>query len=74
VREATIVFQMNVAQYPTASNPYDSLGEAYFVAGDYPRALENYQRSVRLNPANGNAVMMIERVRKAMRQAAPTPS
>jgi tetratricopeptide (TPR) repeat protein len=74
VREATIVFQMNVAQYPAASNTYDSLGEAYFVAGDYPRALENYRRSVRLNPANGNGVIMIERVRKAMREAAPTPS
>jgi CubicO group peptidase (beta-lactamase class C family) len=74
VREATIVFQMNVAQYPAASNTYDSLGEAYFVAGDYPRALENYRRSVRLNPANGNGVIMIERVQKAMREASPTPS
>ncbi len=71
VREATIVFQMNVAHYPAASNTYDSLGEAYFVAGDYPRALENYRRSVRLNPANGNGVMMIERVQKAMRSTPP---
>ncbi len=71
VREATIVFQMNVAQYPAASNTYDSLGEAYFTAGDYPRALENYRRSVRLDPANGNGVMMIERVQKAMRSTLP---
>jgi len=71
VREATIVFQLNVAQYPAASNTYDSLGEAYFVAGDYLRALENYRRSVRLDPANGNGVMMIERVRKAMRSTLP---
>jgi tetratricopeptide (TPR) repeat protein len=71
VREAIIVFQMNVAQYPAASNVYDSLGEAYFAAGDYPRALENYRRSVRLNPANGNGVMMIERVQKAMRPTLP---
>ena len=71
VREATIVFQMNVAQYPAAANTYDSLGEAYFAAGDYPRALENYRHSVRLNPANGNGVMMIERVRKAMRPTLP---
>jgi CubicO group peptidase (beta-lactamase class C family) len=74
VPEATIVFQMNVAQFPAASNTYDSLGEAYFVAGDYPRALENYRRSVRLNPANGNGVMMIERVLAAMREAGTTPS
>ncbi|MCZ6755376.1 MAG: serine hydrolase [Gemmatimonadetes bacterium] len=71
VREATIVFQMNVAQYPAESNTHDSLGEAYFTAGDYPRALENYRRSVRLNPANGNGVMMIERVQKAMRPTLP---
>lgn len=71
VREATIVFQMNVAQHPASSNPYDSLAEAYFVAGDHARALENYRRSVRLNPANGNGVMMIERVQKAMRSTVP---
>jgi len=74
VQEAIVVFQINVAQYPAASNVYDSLGEAYFVAGNYPRALENYRRSVRLDPANGNGVMMIERVQKAMREVASTPS
>jgi cytochrome c-type biogenesis protein CcmH/NrfG len=74
VQEAIVVFQINVAQYPAASNVYDSLGEAYFVAGNYPRALENYRRSVRLDPANGNGVMMIERVQNAMREVAPTPS
>lgn len=39
--------------------------------GDYPRALENYRRSVRLDPANGNGVMMIERVQQAMRSTPP---
>jgi CubicO group peptidase (beta-lactamase class C family) len=67
VADAIIVFQMNVAMYPTSSNPYDSLGEAYFEAGDYARALANYRSSVRLNPANANGRRMIERIEREQR-------
>ena len=66
VDDAIVIFQLNTAVYPSASNAYDSLGEAYFEQGDYRRALENYRRSTRLNPDNANGFAMIERVQRAM--------
>jgi CubicO group peptidase (beta-lactamase class C family) len=54
---------LNVAEYPDASNPYDSLGEAHLAAGDTARAIENYQRSVELDPDNTNGAAVLERLR-----------
>jgi hypothetical protein len=31
-------------------------------AGDHARAIENYRRSLELDPANGNAVEMLRRL------------
>ena len=41
-----------VAEFPNASNPYDSLAEAYLVAGQRERAITNYRKSLELNPGN----------------------
>jgi CubicO group peptidase (beta-lactamase class C family) len=62
VQDAITIFELNVAEYPDASNPYDSLGEAYLAAGDTVRAIENYQRSVELNPDNTNGIAVLERL------------
>ena len=51
---AIAVFGLNVEQYPDAFNTYDSLGEAYREAGQIDLAIENYRRSVELNPGNAN--------------------
>ena len=53
--EAVIVFRLNVDEYPNASNPYDSLGEAYLAVADTARAIANYRRSLDLDPRNTNA-------------------
>lgn len=66
---AIAVFQLNVEQYPTAFNTYDSLGEAYMVAGDLERAIENYERSVELNPENRNGLEMLEKLRAQLAEA-----
>jgi CubicO group peptidase (beta-lactamase class C family) len=63
VEEAVTVFELNVAEYPDAWNPYDSLGEAYLAAGDTARAIENYERSLELNPENTNGRAVLERLR-----------
>ncbi len=60
--DAIQVFNLLVAAFPEASNPYDSLGEAYFVSKQYPLALKNYKKSLALNPENGNAAQMIEEI------------
>lgn len=59
--EAFEILLPNVEQYPRSLNVYDSLGEACATAGDPRRAIENYRRSVELNPDNANGV---ERLRK----------
>jgi CubicO group peptidase (beta-lactamase class C family) len=64
VQDAIAVFELNVAEYPDASNPYDSLGEAYLAAGDTARAIENYQRSVELDPGNTNGIAVLERLHR----------
>ncbi len=62
LQDAIAVFELNVAEYPDASNPYDSLGEAYLAAGDTVRAIENYQKSVQLDPGNTNGKAVLERL------------
>ena len=61
-KEAVLIFQLNVETYPQSSNVYDSLGEAYMDDGDKPRAIANYQKSLELNPKNGNAVLMLQKL------------
>lgn len=50
LNEAIEIFKMNVKLYPASWNTYDSLGEAYAMAGDKKKAIENYEKSVKLNP------------------------
>ncbi len=62
VNEAIRIFQLNVEAYPKSSNVYDSLGEAYMDGGDRTRAIANYQQSLQLNPKNGNAIKMLQKL------------
>ena len=50
--KAIEMFALNVSKYPDSSNVYDSLGEAYMVQGDTSLAIENYEKSVILDPGN----------------------
>jgi tetratricopeptide (TPR) repeat protein len=62
VEAAIAIFELNVEAYPESWNVYDSLGEAHMVRGDRDRAIELYRRSLELNPENGNAATMLERL------------
>ena len=55
------LFKLNVSLFPKGWNTYDSLAETYESIGDKPLAIENYRRSLALNPQNANA---IEHLRK----------
>jgi CubicO group peptidase (beta-lactamase class C family) len=60
--EAIKVFQTNAALYPDDANSYDSLGEAFMKAGKRESAIENYQRSLKLDPTNDNAARMLAKL------------
>jgi tetratricopeptide (TPR) repeat protein len=62
VTEAIQIFRLNVEAYPESGNVYDSLGEAYMEAGEKELAVENYEKALEINPANSNAVQMLERL------------
>jgi CubicO group peptidase (beta-lactamase class C family) len=70
MKEAIEIFKLNVEAYPQAFNPYDSLGEAYLQAGERALALQNYKKSVELNPQNVAAVQIIKNLEAP---AATTP-
>jgi dienelactone hydrolase/predicted negative regulator of RcsB-dependent stress response len=53
--EATELLKLNVQVFPASSNAYDSLGEAYMKAGQKQLAIDNYKKSLELNPDNDNA-------------------
>ena len=61
--DAVRVLQLNADAYPTSSNAYDSLGEAYMEYGIKPLAIANYERSLQLNPKNLNATRMLQKLK-----------
>lgn len=65
VEDAIEVLKLNVAAYPEDWNPYDSLGEAYMVAGRAALAIENYEKSVELNPKNAGGVAQLKKLKSA---------
>ncbi len=58
------LFNFIVEIYPDSANAYDSLGEAYMAGGNAKLAIENYQKSLQLDPENANAVEMLKRLRE----------
>jgi len=61
-QEAIGVFKLNIEVYPEYANGYDSLGEAYMNADQLDLAVENYEKSLELDPANENAAKMLARL------------
>lgn len=57
---AVEMLKLNVTNYPASSNVYDSLGEAYMVRGDNILAIDNYEKSLVLDPDNENAKQQLE--------------
>ena len=53
--EATAVLKMNVKAFPGSWNVYDSLGEILAWTGSTDEAIEYFEKSLELNPANENA-------------------
>jgi CubicO group peptidase (beta-lactamase class C family) len=64
VQDTIAVFRRNAQEFPKSSNVYDSLGEAYMKAGQKRLAVENYQKSLDLNPKNGNAAEMLKKLKE----------
>jgi tetratricopeptide (TPR) repeat protein len=48
--KAAKVYQEQIENYPRDARPYNSLGDVYFLLGQYEKAIDAYRQSVRINP------------------------
>ena len=62
IKKALSFFELNIKNYPTSSNAYDSLAEVYFMMADKKNALKYYKKSLDLNANNMNAIRMIKKL------------
>lgn len=62
LQDSIRIFQLNVELHPQSWNVYDSLGEAYMSDGEKVLAIQNYKKSLELNPKNGNATGMLKKL------------
>jgi CubicO group peptidase (beta-lactamase class C family) len=60
IKEAIVIFKLNVAEFPASANAYDSLGEVYLEDGNKELSLKNYKKAVALNAENPNAIKIIK--------------
>jgi CubicO group peptidase (beta-lactamase class C family) len=63
IEDAIKIFKLLVSEFPNSANPYDSLGEAYYLNGNNSMALQNYNKVLELNPNNTNAKKMIKKIK-----------
>ncbi len=64
LNEAIEVLKLNVKLYPRSGNTFDSLGEAYALAGDKKLAIENYEKSIQLDPKNESGKAALAKLKK----------
>lgn len=57
--DAIEVLRLNTELFPSSANVFDSLGEAYYLSGDKPQALANYNQALKLNPMLESARKMV---------------
>ncbi len=61
-KDAIEVFKLNVEMFPASSNPYDSLGEAFAVAGEKELAIKNYKRAIEIDPKAAGSIAALKRL------------
>lgn len=60
-KEAASIFKLNMEAFPNSFNTYDSYGEVLLVL-DTIQAIENYKKSVQLNPDNNNGIEVLKKL------------
>lgn len=61
--DAIRIFRLNTELHPQSANSFDSLGEGYMESGDKQQAIENYEKSLALDPKNSNAVSQLKKLK-----------
>ncbi|HEX8737563.1 MAG TPA: serine hydrolase [Pyrinomonadaceae bacterium] len=61
-KDAIEIFKLNAEMFPTSSNVYDTLGEAYLADNQKDLALANYRKAVELDSQNANALRIVKQL------------
>ncbi|HEX6431661.1 MAG TPA: tetratricopeptide repeat protein [Niastella sp.] len=64
VDEAIQIFELNTKFFPQSWNVWDSLAEAYAKAGKKDLAIQNYEKSVQINPKSDSGKKALADLRK----------
>jgi tetratricopeptide (TPR) repeat protein len=62
--QAIPILELNASEHPRSANVYDTLGEAYMLAGRRELAIRNYRKSLELDPSNENARSMLQKLER----------
>jgi tetratricopeptide (TPR) repeat protein len=66
-QDAIEILKLNGEAFPSSWNVYDGLGEAFMKNGNKELAIENYKKSLELNPQNSNAEDMLKKLTRQRR-------
>jgi CubicO group peptidase (beta-lactamase class C family) len=58
--ESVAVFKLCIEEFENSFNAYDSYGEALMESGNKEEAIENYKKSIELNPGNQNGINVLK--------------
>ena len=56
------MFRLNATEFPQSGDVWDSLGEAYLAKSNRVMARVCYQKSLELEPDNGNAIAQLQKL------------
>ncbi|WP_245574801.1 serine hydrolase domain-containing protein [Aequorivita capsosiphonis] len=59
---AIAVFEISVEAFPNSFNAFDSYAEALLKQGEKKKAIENYKKSIKLNPENINGIRVLKKL------------
>lgn len=61
-KKAIEILKINTLLYPTSSNTYDQLGDAYLKTKDTINAIANYTKALSINPENRGSLRMLSEI------------
>jgi uncharacterized protein len=65
---AQAFLQMNIDNYPNSSSAYANMGQYWQSRGNKKKALEYYEKSVKIFPENEDSLNNIENLKKDLRE------
>lgn len=63
LNDAALVMKLLVEEFPKYWNAYDSLADIYALSGEKQKAIENYEKSIKINPENQHGINQLKKLK-----------